>query len=68
NSRPQPWQGCALPLSYSRKLEFYVLKNTIQKQEVDYKGVVYFVKKRIGPIFRKARMEGCMNLSADNLT
>ena len=19
NSRPQPWQGCALPLSYSRK-------------------------------------------------
>jgi hypothetical protein len=23
NSRPQPWQGCALPLSYSRKKIHY---------------------------------------------
>ena len=25
NSRPQPWQGCALPLSYSRNFVTYFL-------------------------------------------
>ncbi len=35
NSRPQPWQGCALPLSYSR-----------EKQCWHYKDAATFVKKR----------------------
>ena len=33
NSRPQPWQGCALPLSYSRALiirQLYILKKNCQ--------------------------------------
>ena len=28
NSRPQPWQGCALPLSYSRNLPSYLLSRS----------------------------------------
>ena len=34
NSRPQPWQGCALPLSYSREI-----------QSRHYKDASIFVKK-----------------------
>ena len=37
NSRPQPWQGCALPLSYSRVDENYLTNKlfaTIFKQSV----------------------------------
>ena len=26
NSRPQPWQGCALPLSYSRTSRWRILR------------------------------------------
>src|SRR5688500_17827791 len=36
NSRPQPWQGCALPLSYSRK-----------KTNWHYKDASLFVKKAV---------------------
>lgn len=34
NSRPQPWQGCALPLSYSREIQSW-----------HYKDAGIFVKK-----------------------
>src|SRR6058998_1299366 len=28
NPRPQPWQGCALPLSYSREVDFRAAANS----------------------------------------
>ena len=46
NSRPQPWQGCALPLSYSRVVKLrYDLAKKLQKQRVDYSDAVCFVKE-----------------------
>ena len=41
NSRPQPWQGCALPTELFPQARAHTLK-----QLVDYKDVSLFVKKR----------------------
>ena len=47
NSRPRPWQGRALPLSYSRKSDGIVAKNTPYVKsllativaQIDFKGL-----------------------------
>jgi hypothetical protein len=64
NSRPQPWQGCALPLSYSREI-----------QSRHYKDAGIFVKKALqnphplGPDSdhirrRVTKIQATLNLSA----